>query len=301
MMHFGLVINFKCKIMREAVAVKNTAGDIRRHMGFVLLMLVSFFVSAYTTSAAVSSTTNCQAVSCQSDPSVKGTVINEAGTAVCAAMGMDYAPQCNSAKCFDTATGQGKYACVAQVQTNTTTNSQDGIPNATCTKDGFRCINPSLSCSSTGDPNLKEDATCNSVCGGGFKFCRSVDPSKASTKSTASGAGTSNTPGSDGCEVGFKKISGVCFPLDTQLPDPQGGFMQILDNLLRWLLAIFAILAIGAFVISGIQYLISAGDDDMIETAKRNMKWSAVGVLVGLSGWVILQAISGALSGSVGF
>ncbi|OGI31086.1 MAG: hypothetical protein A3G09_00055 [Candidatus Moranbacteria bacterium RIFCSPLOWO2_12_FULL_48_12] len=64
-----------------------------------------------------------------------------------------------------------------------------------------------------------------------------------------------------------------------------------------WLLAVFGMIAIIAFVISGIQYLISAGNEAMIETAKRNMMYSMLGVLVGLSGWVIIRAIDAALNG----
>ncbi|NLC30833.1 MAG: hypothetical protein GX765_05985 [Candidatus Moranbacteria bacterium] len=58
-----------------------------------------------------------------------------------------------------------------------------------------------------------------------------------------------------------------------------------------WLLSVIGFIAIVAFVISGIQYLISAGDQNMIETAKRNMKWSIVGVVTALSGLIILQFI----------
>lgn len=293
--------------MQEVAGIQTNKTLLSRFV-FAFVLSVSVFAASGTlVHAAVSSTTNCAAVSCQSDSSISGSDVFAAGTEVCDNAGMDYAPACNSAKCVDSS-GQGSYACVARVAVAkataatgaSTTGSSDGIPNPACTTGGFRCINPSLSCASTGDSNLVEDSSCNSVCGGGFKICRS----KSASTSTSSGTSTTSTSESksgDGCEVGFEKISGVCFPTDTQLPDPKGGFLQIIDNLLRWLLAIFAILAIAAFVISGIQYLVSAGDDDMIETAKRNMKWSAVGVMVGLSGWLILQAISSALSGTPGF
>ena len=67
-----------------------------------------------------------------------------------------------------------------------------------------------------------------------------------------------------------------------------------------WILALIGMIAIIAFVISGIQYLISAGDEGMIETAKRNMTYSIVGVLVALSGWVIIKAINQFLGGCNG-
>jgi hypothetical protein len=82
---------------------------------------------------------------------------------------------------------------------------------------------------------------------------------------------------------------------DTGLPD--GSIMGILTSAMFWLMGIFGIMGIVGFLISGIQYLTSAGDEDMIKTAKRNMTWSIVGVVVGLSGYVIVKAIIALLGG----
>jgi Type IV secretion system pilin len=90
--------------------------------------------------------------------------------------------------------------------------------------------------------------------------------------------------------------SGVCFPTTSGLS--QAGVDYLLINLMQWLLGIFGTLAVIAFVISGVQYLTSAGDDDMISTAKRNMKYSIIGVIVALSGYVILTAVIRAFSGT---
>lgn len=88
--------------------------------------------------------------------------------------------------------------------------------------------------------------------------------------------------------------SGVCIPGETGLPG--GTVASILTNFFTWLLLIFGILAVGAFIISGIQYLVSAGDDKSVATAKMNMKWSVIGVAVGLSGYIILKAVEVALN-----
>ena len=93
--------------------------------------------------------------------------------------------------------------------------------------------------------------------------------------------------------------SGICVPTTTGLS--QAGVADLLVNFMKWILGIFGALAIIAFVISGVQYLTSAGDDDQISTAKRNMKYSIVGVIVALSGYVILTAIIAFLAGSVNF
>lgn len=97
------------------------------------------------------------------------------------------------------------------------------------------------------------------------------------------------------CPGGTVK-AGVCFPKGTGLSDTS---VEILvRNLMNWLLAIFGFIAIIAFIISGIQYLVSAGDEEVLKTAKGNMKASIIGVIVVASGFVIVRAVDQALSGS---
>lgn len=78
---------------------------------------------------------------------------------------------------------------------------------------------------------------------------------------------------------------------------PEGSIYGIISGLLYWLLAIFAIVGIMGFVISGIIYLLSVGDEDTISKAKKAMVYSIIGIIVGLSGFVIIQAVMGLLSG----
>jgi len=52
------------------------------------------------------------------------------------------------------------------------------------------------------------------------------------------------------------------------------------------------------FVISGIIYLISAGDEDAQERAKRAMIYSITGVIVGLAGLVIIYTADSFLRGT---
>lgn len=78
---------------------------------------------------------------------------------------------------------------------------------------------------------------------------------------------------------------------------PSGSIYGIIRNILLWILAIFGILGVIGFVIAGIMYLVSAGDDDMITKAKTAMNWSIIGVIVGLVGVVVIQAVDFALRG----
>lgn len=110
------------------------------------------------------------------------------------------------------------------------------------------------------------------------------------TTTTAAGTGTSASGGTGSYN----------WP-STNLPDPAGGLKQIAENFLKWILGIFGILALISFVISGIQYLVAAGDDEGMKTAKKNMTYSILGVIVGLAGFVIVQAVETALKGSGNF
>jgi hypothetical protein len=82
----------------------------------------------------------------------------------------------------------------------------------------------------------------------------------------------------------------------TNLPKTQ--LSVIISNIAFWLLAVFGFIAVIGFVISGIIYLVSSGDEDTQERAKRAMIYSITGVLVGLSGLIVIYAVSYLFMGS---
>lgn len=82
---------------------------------------------------------------------------------------------------------------------------------------------------------------------------------------------------------------------------PSGEISDILGNFLSWALGIFGILAVLGFIISGIMYITAAGNTTQIEKAKTAMKWSIVGVVVGLAGVIILNAVQNWLGGATEF
>jgi len=112
--------------------------------------------------------------------------------------------------------------------------------------------------------------------------------------------GVPSFPGSSiSCEAGFESFAGVCFPSQEKVPLSGTTIFAILSKLLYWLLAIFGVLALAAFVISGIQYVLASGNEDLAETAKHNATNAIIGIVLGLSGFIILRAIAAALSGSL--
>lgn len=82
---------------------------------------------------------------------------------------------------------------------------------------------------------------------------------------------------------------------------PVSSVYGIISSTVSWLLAVLGFFAVMGFVISGIQYLTAAGDEGQIETAKTNMKYSIVGVIVGLMGFVMTLAINNWLNASAIF
>lgn len=90
-------------------------------------------------------------------------------------------------------------------------------------------------------------------------------------------------------------LPGVEIP-DVGLANPNRGIKEILLNFSKWLLGIVGMVALIAFSVSGFQYMLSAGNEETIDTAKKNMTWAAIGIIVALSGLIVIRAIDAALS-----
>ena len=106
--------------------------------------------------------------------------------------------------------------------------------------------------------------------------------------------GLSGNPSSGKCDpANFTESGGVCFPINTGLSDKP--VKDIIINLMNWILGVFGFIAIIGFVIAGIMYLTSSGEEEQAKKAKTAMKWAIVGVIVARSGVVVIQAIDAAL------
>lgn len=79
---------------------------------------------------------------------------------------------------------------------------------------------------------------------------------------------------------------------------PAAKVTDIIKNIMNWLLYILGFLGIIGFVISGIMYLVAAGDETLIDRAKTAMTYSIIGIIVALLGFVIMQAVDALLRAS---
>ncbi len=66
---------------------------------------------------------------------------------------------------------------------------------------------------------------------------------------------------------------------------------SVLSYVIKWLLALSAMLAMGAIVWGGITYILSLGDESKAEHAKTIIKYAVVGVVVILLSYVIIAFI----------
>ncbi len=180
----------------------------------------------------------------------------------------------------------------------TACTNEDSDEDCDCTANPPQCteVDTCLNASSCVDSVSK--------CASGQSAVKSATCEAQTVNKICCGSADSGEDG-DGltCETGFESYAGMCFPKggagnadgtglsDTPLKDIIVGVMQ-------WILALFGFLAIIAFVISGIQYLTAAGNMNQIETAKRNMTYSILGVIVALSGLILILLIDSLLSGT---
>lgn len=82
---------------------------------------------------------------------------------------------------------------------------------------------------------------------------------------------------------------------------PTGTVIGIIASTLSWLLAILGFIAIAGFVIAGLMYLTAAGDEGQAEKAKNAMKYSIIGVIVALMGYVVILSVNDWLNASAYF
>ena len=103
----------------------------------------------------------------------------------------------------------------------------------------------------------------------------------------------SSSPAANASSSGaYNVANGIYIP---QMGLPSSTVQSVLMSLLQWLLGIVGIIALISFIISGIQYFAAAGDETRVESAKRTMTYSIIGVIIVFASYVIIHAINLAL------
>lgn len=71
----------------------------------------------------------------------------------------------------------------------------------------------------------------------------------------------------------------------------ENSFTEAIAETIAFLMPYVAVLAVLAIMISGVMYLLSAGDEDKVNRAKKWIIWSLVWVLLSLSSWYIVATL----------
>lgn len=78
---------------------------------------------------------------------------------------------------------------------------------------------------------------------------------------------------------------------------PKQTFYNVILGVLLWLLRIFTILAVIAFVVAGVMFLLAGSNKDMAEKAKNGVTYSIIALIVALSAYIIIFLINDLLWG----
>jgi len=99
-----------------------------------------------------------------------------------------------------------------------------------------------------------------------------------------------------GITTGWNKSNFSCLNL------PQSGSItEIIFNIFYWLLYILGIAGVLGFATAGIMYLLARDNDTAAQKAKKAMTYSIYGIIIGLSGIVVITAVFRMLSGDIEF
>jgi hypothetical protein len=154
--------------------------------------------------------------------------------------------------------------CAGAVKHTTTCTA---IPDYATKCNGTGACTPDCSCASS----TAVGSTCSDKCGGTCKGTKGSGPT---------------TP------------TGPIIPSQLAgLPTNPNLVKGIATNVANFLLSIIGIIAIISFVISGIQYFLVATDEKMMETAKKTMVASIIGLVVALFGYIAVKTIEMLLKG----
>lgn len=227
-------------------------------------------------------------VCCVDKTCVEGGFTCESASTTCAKTGTGSCPSADKPKCCDGIAGSDEN---------------------TCKNSGGYCYDGNADSSGNCPVGETQIGTCNST---KQIYCCKKTTADTKTDCESSGGHCYQWPGipASDCPSG-ETLSGTCdFANNINcckksggsgngiVPDELAGLPTnpdlvygIVENIADWLLNIIGILALIGFVISGIQYFLVATDEKMMETAKKTMMASIFGLVVALSGYIVIYTI----------
>jgi type IV secretory pathway VirB2 component (pilin) len=90
----------------------------------------------------------------------------------------------------------------------------------------------------------------------------------------------------------------IDLPTEAQTGLPEGGngaVLKAIESVVEFVVGVIGSIAVLMIVISGIMYMVSGGDQQKVETAKKILTYSIVGLVVALVSYMIVYFISRSL------
>jgi hypothetical protein len=88
-------------------------------------------------------------------------------------------------------------------------------------------------------------------------------------------------------------IANQALALDINISNPiaTSDFSILLTNFLKWLLSVAGSIALLMLITGGVFYVTSSGNDQKVETAKKMITWTLLGLILILASYAIIIAI----------
>lgn len=83
----------------------------------------------------------------------------------------------------------------------------------------------------------------------------------------------------------------------TNLPNPPGGFVDILLSVINYSIIIVGLLCVLVFIYGGFVYLTAQGETDAIQRAKKIIIYAVIGTVVSVLGLVVVYTIDKVIRG----
>lgn len=85
----------------------------------------------------------------------------------------------------------------------------------------------------------------------------------------------------------------------TSVTNTNGSLIALLLTGVRWLYTLFFIFAVVMILVAAYNFARGGGNEKLVETAKKQLKWAAVGIVVALSASGITWLVEGVLVGDI--
>ena len=79
-------------------------------------------------------------------------------------------------------------------------------------------------------------------------------------------------------------------------PIKTSDFAKIIENVLLWVLGVSGSIALFTFILAGVMYITSAGDEQKITTAKKLFNFTIIGLILILLSYSIIKVLNDILT-----